>query len=368
MFLVVVPILVPYWSSLGLSMSEILWIQAIFGVSVAIFEFPTGYVADIFGRKISVVIGSFINGIGFSVLPFATDFWHLVGFEVLIAFGSSLISGADLALVYDSIEDEKTRLKELGKVNQWGLVGEAVASILTSLLVIFSFSHVLWAQAFFGWIPFIISLFFIEPNIHNAVAQPQLVSVKRVFSHLLTSSHTLLILLINSVIWGLSSYCVVWLLQAHWKISGVPLSMFGVVWCSIMLIAAASSRLTHEFEKRIGIKNLLLISAVLPCIGYFCMSFSVGIVGLLASILFYISRGISTVVYNNLFNSYIPSDIRASANSIRSLIFRLSYGVIGPITGISIDQFGLQRTLGGVGLVFSILIPTLLFKLNKAIK
>ena len=47
MFLVVMPILIPFWKTLGLSIQEILEIQAIFGLVMALFEIPTGYIADL---------------------------------------------------------------------------------------------------------------------------------------------------------------------------------------------------------------------------------------------------------------------------------------------------------------------------------
>ncbi len=42
MFLVIIPVIVPWFTSLGLSMKQIFEVQAIFGLSVALFEIPTG--------------------------------------------------------------------------------------------------------------------------------------------------------------------------------------------------------------------------------------------------------------------------------------------------------------------------------------
>ena len=159
MFLVIVPILVPFWLSLGLTMTEILEIQAIFGISVALFEIPTGYIADIWSRKASIMLGTFIVGCGFSLIPFATTYETLVTYEIIIALGGSFISGADIAIVYDSLPKDANRLKRIGSLHLWGLIGEGLAAITASFLILWSFTPILWIQALVGWIPFLLSLF-----------------------------------------------------------------------------------------------------------------------------------------------------------------------------------------------------------------
>jgi MFS family permease len=114
MFLIIMPIIVPYWRSLGLSMHEVLEIQAIFGLSVALLEVPTGYIADLFGRKLSVVLGSFISGVSFTILLFADSYWSLVLFEVVLALACSLVSGAEDAILYESIPEGVSRKRVIG--------------------------------------------------------------------------------------------------------------------------------------------------------------------------------------------------------------------------------------------------------------
>ena len=84
MFLIIVPILVPFWKSLGLSMTETLEIQALFGLSVAIFEVPTGYVADLWSRKASVCLGTFVAACGFTMIPFCTTYETILLYEIII--------------------------------------------------------------------------------------------------------------------------------------------------------------------------------------------------------------------------------------------------------------------------------------------
>ena len=63
MFLVCIPVLVPFWKNLGLTISEIFLLQGIFGAVLIIFDLPAGYVADLFGRKKTMLLGSVISAL-----------------------------------------------------------------------------------------------------------------------------------------------------------------------------------------------------------------------------------------------------------------------------------------------------------------
>ena len=55
--LVIIPVIVPFFESKGLSLAEVYYLQAIFAFVVVVFEVPSGYFADVFGRKNALVVG-----------------------------------------------------------------------------------------------------------------------------------------------------------------------------------------------------------------------------------------------------------------------------------------------------------------------
>ena len=101
-FLVIMPVAVPFFQSKGLSMQEVFSLQALFALVVLLAEVPSGYVADLFGRKRTLVVGAAFCGLGHTLLLGADGFWTLALFEISLGIGSSLISGADIALLYDT--------------------------------------------------------------------------------------------------------------------------------------------------------------------------------------------------------------------------------------------------------------------------
>ena len=355
MFLVLVPVLIPFWSSLGLSMREILEIQALFGLSVAVFEVPTGYVADLWSRKSSVCLGTFIAACGFSMIPFCTTYETILLYEIIIGLGASLVSGADISIVYDSIKDDPNRLKHVGSLSTWSLAGEGFAGILASILILWSFTPILWASVIVGWIPFILSLFYVEPPFERMKQSSHFSNFSTVVRHILFTEQITRRIFVNSLMWGLSSFCIVWLLQTYWGERGVPIASFGLLWSGMMFVAAGASKLTHSIERRWGAPSVFIILSLSAVVAYFTMAVSTTWIGVVAGALFYVNRGLAAVMFTDAFNWKVPSSFRATANSMRSLAFRLSYVGIGPLTGLAIEAKGLDFTLGIFGVIYLLL-------------
>ncbi|NBC23900.1 MAG: MFS transporter, partial [Gammaproteobacteria bacterium] len=150
-FLVFMPIAVPFFQSKGLDMQEIFLLQAIFATVILITEVPSGYAADLLGRKPTLVVGSVVAGIGHTLLVFADGFLGLVLFEIALGVSASLISGADIALLYDSEaaldRPEEEQRKVVGRLYSMRTVSEAVSAVLCSLLMLASMDTVVYVQA-----------------------------------------------------------------------------------------------------------------------------------------------------------------------------------------------------------------------------
>jgi len=75
-----------------------------------LLEIPTGTVADFLGRKVSLILGCMIGAVGVLIYASYPRFLVFLLAEVILAVSYTLISGADEALVYDS-------LKEIGQTD-----------------------------------------------------------------------------------------------------------------------------------------------------------------------------------------------------------------------------------------------------------
>ena len=56
-FMIVMPIVVIFFQENGLSLQEVMILQGMYSFMVAIMEIPSGYLADVFGRKNTLILG-----------------------------------------------------------------------------------------------------------------------------------------------------------------------------------------------------------------------------------------------------------------------------------------------------------------------
>ncbi len=105
------PIVVPFYQSNGLSMKDIMVLQAVYSVAIVILEIPSGYLADVIGRRKTLIIGAMFGTIGFTTYSLSFGFVGFLVAEIILGIGQSCISGADSAMLYDSLL-EKGQVKK----------------------------------------------------------------------------------------------------------------------------------------------------------------------------------------------------------------------------------------------------------------
>ena len=103
----VIPVGMLYYLERGVSLAGFMILMTVLNFSVVVFEVPTGVVADKFSRKWSICLGTALMAMA-AVIMLATVNFALLALGFLCwGLGQSLVSGADSALLYDSLKTEK---------------------------------------------------------------------------------------------------------------------------------------------------------------------------------------------------------------------------------------------------------------------
>ncbi len=148
--LFMIPIFVLFWQSHGLNLQQIMLLQAGFALTVFILEIPTGYLADRWGRRNTLVLGCCFGFAAYLTYATGETFSRFLLAEILVGIGSSLLSGTIEAMTYDTLLElgrEREYRKIAGNQAFYEFNTEAASGILGGLLGAVSLVLPLWLTA-----------------------------------------------------------------------------------------------------------------------------------------------------------------------------------------------------------------------------
>jgi len=370
-FMVVIPVFVPLLQGHGLSMTEVLQTQALFALTIALCEVPSGYLADLWGRRPAILIGAALNALGFLSLLWADSFVDFAIYEIILGGGFSLISGTDLALLYDTEVYLQVRElpggagagKSLSRLISVEAAASGFAGIAASLLLLWwSTDAVILLQVVAGLLPVALAVTLVEvPRAPRETSHRD--NMRQILELLLFGKPVVFWTAFAIAVFGLLAIYVFWIYQKYWELQAVPLESFGYIWAGFALVVSLSARLTVYLEERLGTRGLLTLVAVLPLLGLAGMALGGGWPGVLCGLFIQLSRGISMSLFYEALNSRVPGDFRATVNSLVSLGVRAVFIVTGPLLGYTLDSLGMQATLFGMILLFAPLMGLVLVPL-----
>lgn len=161
----------PVWVAFELqfiSLAELAVIEAIIQGSQLISELPTGAIADLLGKRASVLIGGVLRVLGLIIFVRATSFPAFVLYALVIGIGDSFISGAYDALVYDSLKQdgkEKQYPRVASKANLIFQVSFAAAILAGGVLSLWGYKAAIWAAVLANITSLVTMALFREPRI-----------------------------------------------------------------------------------------------------------------------------------------------------------------------------------------------------------
>ncbi len=356
---------------LGVDMTGVMVLQAIFAAALALFEFPSGVLADRIGYRTSMVTASAISVVGWLVYAEAAGFWGVALAEVFLALALSLISGTNSAMLYETLvelDEEDTFGQWFGRARFFGQMGEGSAALAAGVLYAISFKLPFYVQAGVWVVALGVALALVEPAFHRPVVDDAWARVVALVGYVRRGSARLRSTFTLSVLFGLSTFVPVWIVALYAEKAGVPVAWIGPIWAAANYVVAIGSLAATGAERRFGTHAVLLTALALVGVGYFGMGLTHALYGFAFYFALCLCRGLNGPVLSHEEHRVIPSGDRASFVSLRSLVFRLSFCVIGPATGFAIERHGDHPVLLvlGVGFLVACSVAWLAFRRSPA--
>jgi MFS family permease len=339
--LILGPVLVLFLTAKGLSFTEIMFLQSVSAISVFLFEVPTGALADKMGRKYSVILGAFLWAVGLLLYIIGKGFIIFMLSEIVFSLGSAFRSGADSALIYDSLKllgREKEYQKVEGKARSFALYAQAVGSVLSSFLYEANIYFPLGVSILFMALTIIIALRFKEPHIEEKEGQ-----LKLNYFHQIKESGSYIFhhgklkaIVVFSMIFFIFYRTGFWYFQPYMESVNIPVKYFGLLFFLFNITAAFISKRSSYIMDKTKPKTLTFM-AFLMIISFLLLGTVRAWGGVFAILLQQAARGIYRPVTTKYLNKHIPSDKRATILSFHSLCTNLALAAAYPFMGILKD-------------------------------
>lgn len=334
----------------GLSYTRMFTLEAVFSFFLFAFEIPTGVVADHMGRKISLFWGALAFGLGFTIFGFTVSFPFLIAAEIISAFGMSMLSGADRALLYELVI-ESGREADCTAINSrydaFGTAGMFVAFPIGTLFAasgLVSYRTALGAVFVATGIMLILAGFLVlfaheseRVKTEGSAIRSGIEGFKYIFKVPALTRFSL-----NYAVISALTFFMYWFYQSLLMKNNFPIRFQGFIpagfnaGAMLLLLGAAF------IQKKIGTRNVLLISSIVPAFLYLGVFFVPGLPMALCAIFgITMLKSFRSPMLNTLMNGYIESANRATVLSGVSMLERvittLFYPFVGMLTDISLE-------------------------------
>ena len=346
-----IPIITLFWKDqIGMSLADIMILQAIFGLAVVVLEFPSGYFADRFGYRRSMLVGTTLLMMGWLVYVRAATFWAIAGAETILGAASAFMSGADRALLWVSLEaagatGQYTRWD--GRMRAASQISEAMSAAAGGWLYAVGPRWPFWLQIPSAAIALAVAAALREvPRVPSRDHRSHVRRALHILRFTLWHHRRLRAAMTLGVVLGLASFVMVWLIQPYMQARGIPPAWFGPLWASAHVWLAGVSLLSARIVSALGVRSSLLVCCLLVPIGYAGLAVSPSAWGIVFYLCFMTIRGLQAPILANVMQRDAPAEDRASVLSIAVLLFRLSFVVAGPPIGVLVDRAGMRAALG----------------------
>ncbi len=343
-------------------------------LGVFLFEIPTGIVADVYSRRLSVIIGMFVISLGFVLEGLFPAFGPLLASQLVWGIGYTFTSGATQAWISDEIGERAAnrafmRAAQIDQVS--GLVGVGVGTLLGNLYITVP---ILTSGGIFALLGLALILVMPEDGFHPTPPENRNTwqhmgdTLKRGIG-MVRLRPALAGILAIGLLFGIYSegFDRLWTpfllerftLPAWFGMTRV--TFFGLLAAVIRLLTAGASgllirRVDLGQTRQVAWGMAACSAALVACLFAFPLSRAV-LFAIVMLVLIGVLRALIEPLYTAWVNHRLDPQVRATVLSMSSQVDALGQIGGGPLVGVLAQQFGLP-----VGLLSSaaLLAPVLL--------
>lgn len=348
----------------GLSFTQIGVLVAVKELTLNLFEVPSGVVADLLGRRRSILISSAAYVVAYALLGGSEHVAVLVVAMALVGFGDAFRSGTHKAIIFDWLAAEgrsSERIRVYGLTRSWAQLGSAIAVPVGVATVLVSDGYTLafWAST----VPAVANVVLVAsypralegPRHTGASLREATRSLLAITRRALSGAAVRRLLVESTAMGGLnratkdylqpllehSALLVPWLVGRSDAMRAAVL--VGGIYSVLFLFSALAAYRSHWVVERLG--ELERASRWLWCV--VAVAYSAMLLGLLlpreslaiaAFVLVALVHNVFRPVLIDRFDDHTPPEVGATILSVESQAVSLGAAALAPLLGYAIDQ------------------------------
>lgn len=331
-------------------------------------EVPSGAIADLLGKRKSLIISMLMTGSGTMFMAFAQNFWHLaIGF-IIAQTGWALYSGAAEALAYDSLVDANKEEKYDEVISASSSINRVV-TVITILLggLMYSFyfrsTHLAWSLFSFLAVFFAYKLTEPKSDTEKFSLISYLNQLKEGTVAIFNKNLRFFTFVIIALLGGDFMFNWGMIKPATGEMFGFMPTAQAMLFASFTIIGAVVVKFIPYLREKFTDKQGLFLLTGIMGLSYLVSGLPLGYLGMIPMFVIMLMGTLAHPWMSIVVNREIESKHRATALSTVALLAKIPYVLLAILAGKMIETQQLNLFMAGVGSVILIsVISTFILK------
>ncbi|MCF8297613.1 MAG: MFS transporter [Saprospiraceae bacterium] len=379
------PFLILFFLEKGTTFFQIGILYTVREVTRNIFEIPAGFIADIFGRRRTMIFSFSLYIVSFLLFYIAKDYWILILAMILFSFGDAFRTGTHKAMIFEYLKMkswENQKVHYYGHTRAWSQNGSAISSLLAALIIFYSgeYKYIF----LFSIIPYILDLLLMisyPKELDGEMQKFDRKKLKEIFKKTIDEFKVsfkdakVIKAIINTSVFSGYYRAVKDYLQPIVKTFALAIPVFlafndkqrsaiviGIVYFIIYILSALTARNSGRFADKFRniqkpLNLTLLIGFSISLISGIFYHYGFSLLAIVFYLGIYMIENLRKPVGIAYITDVLNKDILATALSVESQVKSLFAAAIAPLIGLFADLYGLGNSLVLVSVIMLVGLP-----------
>jgi FSR family fosmidomycin resistance protein-like MFS transporter len=339
----------------GLNLAQVGMIRTAHRVAMAAFQLPAGFIAERFGERNLLALGTLVAGLAFIGLGFASGFWMILIALFVAGLGSAVQHPLSSTVISHAYPDEGRRTA-LGTYNFFGDVGKFIFGGIVSLCVLVGVAWQVPVVAFgVAGIVTAIVIFMLVANTHSHT--PKTEQKPKSHGWGIRNKPAFMALCVLDMVDSITRTGFLTFIAFLLIARGIPEGWAALAVPTILVGGMAGKYACGVLAEKLGVIRTIVITEVATGLGILAtLALPATVSFLLLPLVGVVLQGTSSVIYGTIGDLVEQDKLpRAFATvytlgAVCGIAAPLGYGLLG-------DAIGIEKTIAVAGIVVLLTLP-----------